>query len=500
MIAQIEYLPEVASFLSQKPIKLFIGGKWVDASEGGAFDVIDPGTGSTLATVSEGKASDIEKAVTSARQAFQNTGWPNMTPQERSVILHKLADLVDKHLEPLAQLESLDVGKPLSQSTAGDIPTTSLTLRWFADLAVHTRLREPIGVSGFESWQVRYPRGVAAFILPWNFPFLLLGWSFGPALAAGNAVVLKPAENTPLSSLYFCQLCEEAGIPPGIVNVVPGYGEEAGLALARNAQINHMGFTGSPEVGKLVAESCGQNLVPTKLELGGKGAAVIFDDVDIDNVADQLVSAVTLNAGQVCCTATRWLVHKSKHDKLIESAIAKMEAVKIGHGIANETEMGPVVSEVQRKRVLSYLDKGKAEGATTLLEGGVASVADSPNGYYVKPGLLGGDPQNVCAREEIFGPVAYVMPFKDEEEAVNLVNMSNYGLANSVWSSNLDRAKSVAERLVAANSWINGHNLFPIGVPYGGCNLSGMGGGVNSPETLLDYLRPQSFVRVLDDE
>jgi aldehyde dehydrogenase (NAD+) len=258
-----------------------------------------------------------------------------------------------------------------------------------------------------------------------------------------------------------------------------------------------MSFTGSPEVGRLIAEACGKNLVPVKLELGGKGAAVIFDDVNVDATADSLASAVTLNAGQVCCTATRWLVQENIRDRFVARATATLAGMKIGYGADTDTNIGPVVSEKQRARVLGYLDKGAKTGAKLLLEGGRAQVNGHEQGYYVKPALMAGDPGNVCAREEIFGPVAYVMTFNDEDQVVELVNRSAYGLANSVWSGNLDRANRVAERLVAGNSWINAHNLFAHGIPYGGCNLSGCGGGVLGPETLSDYLRNQSVVRGL---
>jgi len=297
--------------------------------------------------------------------------------------------------------------------------------------------------------------------------------------------------------LYFAKLAEEAGVPKGVINVVTGFGETAGAALSRHPGIKRMSFTGSPEVGRLVAEACGKNLVPVKLELGGKGAAVIFDDVDIDAVADLLAGAVTLNAGQVCCTATRWVVHEKIRDKLVDRAATVMSSMPIGYGADPETKIGPVVSEKQRQRVLGYLEKGLKQGASSLLDGGAAKVPGRENGFYVKPALLGGDPGNVCAREEIFGPVAYVMTFKDENDVIDLVNSSSYGLANSVWSKNLDRANRVAEKLVAGNSWINAHNLFAHGIPYGGCNLSGCGGGVLGPETLMDYLRSQSVVRPL---
>ncbi len=385
----------------------------------------------------------------------------------------------------------------MAAARATDIPNVSLTLRYYADLSVHTRRREPIAVSGFDARTFRSPYGVCGFIFPWNFPLLLVGWGISPALAAGNTVVIKPAEDTPLSTLYFCKLAQEAGIPDGVINVVTGLGDTAGAALARHPGIKRMSFTGSPEVGRKIGESCGRNLVPVKLELGGKGAAVLFDDIDVDAAAKALAGAITLNTGQVCCTATRWLVHEKIYDRLVSSAAAALTATAIGHELDAETQMGPVVSEKQRRRVLGYLERGEKEGAKVLLRGGEAKVNGHEGGFYVKPALLSGPPENVCFREEIFGPVAYVMPFREEDQAVDLVNRSPYGLANSVWSNDLERANRVAEAMVAGNSWINAHNIFAHGIPYGGCNLSGCGGGVLSPETLLDYLRPQSVVRPL---
>lgn len=490
-------LPAVESFLAQQPLKMFVNGEWCAAASGKTFDVRDPGDGRVLARVAAGDAPDIDRAVRAGEDAFRRGGWSRLPANDRAVILHRLADLVDKHRDVLAQIESLDVGKPLPQATGVDIPNVAQTLRYYADLSVQTRRREPIAVSGYDATTMRVPYGVCGFVFPWNFPLLLVGWGISPALAAGNTAVIKPAEDTPLSTLYFCRLAEEAGVPKGVINVVPGFGETAGAALAAHPGIHRMSFTGSPEVGRLIAESCGRNLVPVKLELGGKGAAVLFDDIDVDSAAKALAGAITLNTGQVCCTATRWLVHKKIWDSFVDRATDALKTIRIGHGLEPDTQMGPMVSEKQRRRVLGYLERGEQEGAKALLPGGIATVEGHEGGYYVKPALLTGTPENVCARDEIFGPVAYLMPFADEDEAVELVNRSRYGLANSVWSRDLDRANRVAEAMVAGNSWINAHNLFAHGIPYAGCNLSGMGGGVLGPETLLDYLRPQSIVRPL---
>ncbi|MEO7300480.1 MAG: aldehyde dehydrogenase family protein, partial [Verrucomicrobiota bacterium] len=373
--------PEVTKFLATQPLKMFIGGKWVEAKSGKTFETLDPGEGKVLAQIAAGDAADVDAAVKAAQEAFQKSGWATMPANDRAVILHRLADLIDKNAEILSQIESLDVGKPRGQAAAFDVPHAAQSFRYYADLAVQTRRHEPIAVSGFDARTVRAPYGVCGFIFPWNFPFLLVGWNVAPALAAGNTIVIKPAEDTPLSTIYFAKLAEEAGIPPGVVNVITGLGGAAGAALSQHPGLKKMSFTGSPEVGRRIAEACGKNLVPTKLELGGKGAAVIFDDVNVDEVADALAGAVTLNAGQVCCTATRWFVHEKIRDAFVKRATTTMAGMKIGYGADAETNIGPVVSEKQRSRVLGYLDKGIKTGAKFLLEGGRAEVKDHQGGF-----------------------------------------------------------------------------------------------------------------------
>jgi len=486
----------VDAFISEAPLSLFIGGEWVPSKDRQTFQSIDPGTGAVLAEVYNGEREDIDAAVEAARRAFRQSCWAEMKPNERGVFLHRLADLVDRDAGILAEIESRDVGKPIAQARF-DIANFSATMRYYADLALHSSRSEPIPARGHEARTVRHPHGVCAFIFPWNFPFLLAGWGISPALAAGNTVVVKPSEDAPLSTLYLARLVKEAGIPPGVVNIVPGLGETAGAALARHPGLNRMSFTGSPEVGRLIGESCGRNLVPVKLELGGKGAAVVFDDVDPETTVDKLAQALTLNTGQVCCTATRWLVHERIYGRFLELAIERLKRVNIGYWNDPQTEMGPLISRKQMDRVLGYLGKGREQGAEAVLEGGAAEVPGKPAGFYVKPAMLAGSPDNVACREEIFGPVSFLLKFGSEEEAVELVNRSPYGLANSVWSADLPRANRVAEALVAANSWINAHNVFVHGVPYAGINLSGMGGGVLGPDTFFDYLRGQSVVRPL---
>jgi aldehyde dehydrogenase (NAD+) len=486
-----ELHPSVQSFLAQ-PVPHSIGGQPRLTATG---TVTNPSDGSVLAEVALGGAAEVEQAVAAAEKAFP--AWSALRPNERAVQLHRLADMLEKHAAELAQLESLDVGKAIAAAEGFDIPFGIQCLRYYADLSVHTQTSAPLALKNIEARTYRAPYGVCGFIFPWNFPFTLLCWGIGPALAAGNTVVVKPSEVTPLSSLYVAQLAAEAGLPAGVLNIVNGDGASVGAALAAHPRIKRMSFTGSPEVGKKIGEVCGRHLVPCKLELGGKGAAVVFDDVDMDAAATQLAGAITLNTGQVCCTATRWFVHEKIYDRFVGKVTDVLKQTQIGPGLDRATQMGPLVSEVQRQRVLGYLERGIAGGARTVLAGGKITPAGVANGFYVQPALLEGSDDNVCCREEIFGPCAYLLRFNDENAVVAQVNQLAYGLANSVWSADLKRANRVAERLVAGNSWINAHNVFAYGLPYGGVNLSGTGGGVNSPETFLDYLRPQTIARPL---
>ncbi len=494
-LEQQQLIPEVSEFLASGPLKAIIGGQEVASSSGATFTSYDPGSGEALAEICDMQADDVNRAVEAGQKAFQNASWARLPVNERGALLHRLADEVEKRIEIFGQLESLDAGKIYAQAL-GDIQNFVDTTRYFTDLAQHVQYRTTLAVKGHEAWQVRHPWGVCGFIFPWNFPMLLIGWGITPALAAGNTVVIKPAEDTSLSALYLAKVAKEVGIPGGVINVVPGVGPTAGAALAGNPQLQRMSFTGSPEVGRLVAESCARNLVPVKLELGGKGAAVVLEDVDIADTAEKLVGAITFHSGQVCCDATRWLVHRKVYDQFVDECVMRMKNITVGYQMSDQSQMGPVVSEKQRQRILSFLEKGQKEGAELVLEGGIAEVPGR-KGHYVKPALLAGSLDNIAAREEIFGPVAYLSTFEDDEQAIEMANSTDYGLANSVWSSDPSRAAQVAEMLCAGNAWINAHNLFPHGVPYGGVHKSGMGGGVLSIETLMDYWRTMSVVRPL---
>lgn len=491
-----DLLPEVSAFLSTELHKSFVNGEWVESQSGQTFEVLDPGKGQKIATVTSLQKEDVDRTVDVAVNAFEGSGWAKMPVNERSAVLHRIADAVEQRKAAFSQIESIDCGKVYSQAE-GDVQNFVDTFRYFADLAQTVNYRSVIAVKNHEAWVARHPWGACGFIIPWNFPMLLAGWGLAPALAAGNTCVLKPAEDTPLSALYLCHVIQELDLlPAGVLNVVTGMGETAGAALSGNPKFRRMSFTGSPEVGRMVAAACGQNLVPVKCELGGKGAAVVFEDVDIQQTAEKLVGAITFHTGQVCCDATRWLIQEDIYDKFVAECADRMKSVNIGYQLDSATQMGPVVSNKQRERVLGYLDKGVSGGAEMVLEGGPAQVPGS-DGFFVKPALLAGSLDNVAAREEIFGPVAYLAPFKSEADGIRLANDTEYGLGNSVWSEDLARCARVAEAFESGNGWINAHNVVVHGVPYAGVGKSGMGGGVVSPETLNDYLRPISVVRPL---
>src|SRR6516165_2511256 len=458
--------------------KLLIGGKWVDAASGRTFPVYNPATAEVIAHVAEGGKQDIDRAVTAARRAYESGPWPRLTPSERGRLVWKLGDLILEHLEELAELESLDNGKPITVARAADVPLAADLFHYMAGWA--TKLEGntiPISVpyargAQFHAYTVREPVGVVGQIIPWNFPLLMAAWKLGPALATGCTVVLKPAEETPLSALRLGELIQEAGFPEGVVNIVPGYGETAGAALAAHMDVDKIAFTGSTEVGKLIVQGAVGNLKKVSLELGGKSPNVIFKDADLDTAIPGAASAIFFNHGQCCCAGSRLYVEKSIFDRVVEGVADHAKNIKVGSGLEPDTQMGPLVSEEQLNRVCGYLEAGFSEGAKAMAGG----QKKGDRGYFVEPTVLVNTNESMkVVQEEIFGPVVAAMPFSDPEEILPRANDSAYGLAAAVWTGDIGKAHRTADALRAGTVWINCYNIFDAALPFGGYKQSGWG-------------------------
>jgi phenylacetaldehyde dehydrogenase len=476
-ISPIQIDSRVADFID-KPRKMLINGQWVNAASGKTFPTYNPATGEVLAQVAEGDRADIDAAVKAARKAFDSGPWSRMTSSERGKLIWKLADLLDEHTEEFATLETLDNGKPLAIARAADVPLASDMFRYMAGWA--TKLEGttiPISVpytpgAKYLAYTLREPVGVIGQIIPWNFPLLMAAWKLGPALAAGCTVVLKPAEQTPLSALRLGQLICEAGFPEGVVNVVPGYGETAGAALAAHDDVDKVAFTGSTEVGKLIVHAAAGNLKKISLELGGKSPNVVFKDADLDAAIAGSASAIFFNHGQCCCAGSRLYVERPVFDQVVDGVAASAKKIKVGSGLEPETNMGPLVSEEQLSRVCNYLEVGMSEGARAMTGG--KKVGD--RGYFVEPTVLVDTKESMkVVQEEIFGPVVAAIPFDDPEELIPRANDSVYGLAAGVWTKDISKAHRLAANLRAGTVWVNCYNIFDAALPFGGYKQSGWG-------------------------
>jgi phenylacetaldehyde dehydrogenase len=486
----------VSKFVSQTQ-KMLINGKHVEAASGKTFATYNPATGEVLANVAEGDREDINRAVKAARAAFETGPWSRMSPAERGKLIWKLGNLIEKHLEEFAQLESLDNGKPLKIARVADVPLSAAHFHYYAGWATKIEGNTiPLTMAAplkYLAYTVREPVGVVGQIIPWNFPLLMAAWKLGPALATGCTVVLKPAEQTPLSALRLGELIQEAGFPDGVVNIVPGFGETAGAALAAHPDVDKVAFTGSTEVGRLIIQAAAGNLKKVSLELGGKSPNVILEDADIDAAIPGAASAIFFNHGQCCCAGSRLYVEKKVFDKVVDGIAKQAEKIQVKQGFDPDSDMGPLVSEEQLNRVCGFLESSVKEGAKPLVGG--ARLGDK--GYFVKPTVLVNTNQKMkVEREEIFGPVVAAIPFSDPSEIVARANDSVYGLAAGVWTKDIKKAHSIAAKLRAGTVWINCYNVFDAALPFGGYKQSGWGREMGH-EVLEQYTEVKSVCAAL---
>ena len=468
----------VAIKIPQKPSKikdqlLFIDGKWCQSASGKSFETVDPSTNQVICRVAEGDAADVELAVAAARRAFDSGPWSRMSASERGRLIYKLADLIESHQEELAALESLDNGKPYRDSMAADLPLTIKCYRYYAGWADKI-VGKTIPVDGdFTCFTRHEPVGVVGQIIPWNFPLLMQAWKWGPALASGCTLVLKPAEQTPLTALRVAQLAQEAGFPNGVINVVPGFGPTAGAALTRHMDVDKVAFTGETSTGQLIMEAAAKsNLKRVSLELGGKSPNIVFADADIDAAVEGAYFGLFFNQGQCCCAGSRLFVEQSIHDEFVAKLVQRAKSQKVGDPFDPETTQGPQITREQQERVLNFIDSGKKEGATIHCGGGKPNLP----GYFVEPTVFSGVTDGMkIAREEIFGPVMNILPFGKIEEVVERSNRTQFGLAAAVWTRDIKKAHRMARSLRAGTVWINCYDVFDAAAPFGGYKMSGVG-------------------------
>lgn len=470
--------------------KLFIEGEFVDALDGATMDVLDPHDGSVLATVAEAKEADVDRAVAAARKAAP--AWARMAAADRGRLLLKLADAIEADADNLALLESRDTGHPLRDTRNLDVPRTAATFRYFGGMADKFQGSVVPVETGFLDYVVPQPLGVVGQIVPWNFPVMFCSWKMAPALAAGNAIVMKPAEITPMSALRIAELMAEVGFPEGVVNVVPGYGATAGQRIVTHPDIAKVSFTGSTSVGKGVARSAADTLKQVHLELGGKGANIVFEDANIPAAVGGTAFGIFHNQGQACIAASRLIIHESVAEEFLDRFTALAASIKVGDPKDPTTEMGPLTSVMHRDRVLSYIDVAKSEGGSILTGGKAPDDPALANGCYIEPTVVAVDPSARVACEEVFGPFMTVHTFRTDEEALQIANSVDYGLGGGLWTNNLTRAHRVARDLRAGMVWINSYKRVNPGSPFGGVGQSGYGREMGF-EAMREYTEPKAI-------
>jgi phenylacetaldehyde dehydrogenase len=497
-MAVAESPDQVADSFIRSQHKLLIDGEWVEAASGKTFTTLNPATEEVLAEVAHGQAEDIEQAIRAARKAFaDDSPWRRMNASDRGRMIWRIADLIEEHGDELAMLESLDNGKPYGVARVADVPLAADLFRYMAGWPTKIEgSTVPISAlpapGEYLAYTLREPVGVVGQIIPWNFPLLMAAWKLGPALACGCTVVLKPAEQTPLSALRLGELLQEAGLPGGVVNIVTGFGD-AGAALAAHDDVDKVAFTGSTEVGKLIVKASAGNLKRVSLELGGKSPNVVYADADLEGAIAGAANGIFFNHGQCCNAGSRLYVQKQIFDDVVSGVADVAKGIKVGPGTDPDVQMGPLISDEQFEKVLGYLHSGHEAGAESVIGGGRAG----DRGYFVQPTILTNTNNDMkVVREEIFGPVVCAIPFDSPEEIVPIANDTNYGLAAGVFTRDISKAHRTAKRLRAGTVWINTYHVFDAAMPFGGYKESGWGREMGS-QVLNNYLETKSVVTAL---
>jgi acyl-CoA reductase-like NAD-dependent aldehyde dehydrogenase len=455
--------------------EIFVAGKWQPTRSGETYQPINPANEEPIAAVGKGDERDIDLAVTAARKAFDEGPWPKMSPHERGRIVWRLGDLIQQNLDEMARLESLCTGKTMFDSGKVEIPFAAEVFRYYAGWATKIHGETLALRDNAFTFTLRQPVGVVGAIVPWNFPFLLSSWKIAPALAAGNTVVIKPASQTPLTALRFAEICQEAGAPEGVFNVVTGPGGKVGMALVRDPRVDKIAFTGSTDVGKQIMREAAGTLKRLSLELGGKSPNIVFADADMDAAVRGALTGIFYNKGEVCAAGSRLFLEDSIHDPFMAKLTDRVKSLKVGDPMDKATRMGPVVSKGQMETVLSYIESGKQEGARVVAGGGRADVGTG-KGYFIQPTIFDGVTNDMkIAREEIFGPVLSVIPFHSVEDGIAQGNHTSYGLAAAVWTRDVSKALKAAKAIRAGTVWVNAYNLFDAALPFGGFKESGFG-------------------------